>query len=101
MKYKVIWANRALKDLEIISDYYTKISIKTSNKIINGILKRTRQLESFPESGQIYESLQAVKFIYRRIIENNYLIIYRIEKNIIHIIAIFDSRQEPAKIRLD
>jgi len=99
--YKVIWANSALKDLEIIRDYYTKISIKTSNKIISGILRRTRQLESFPESGQIYESLQAVKFIYRRLIENNYLIIYRIGKNIIHIITIFDSRQEPAKLRLD
>ena len=101
MKYKVIWANEALKDLEIIRDYFTKISIRTSNKIISGILRRTRQLESFPESGQIYESLQAVKFTYRRLIENNYLIIYRVEKNIIHIITIFDSRQEPVKIKLD
>ena len=101
MKYKVIWANGAIKDLEIIRDYFTKISIKTSNNIISGILKLTRQLESFPESGQIYESLQETRFIYRRLIENNYLIIYRVEKNIIRVITILDSRQEPAKLKLD
>ena len=101
MQYKVIWANRALKDLELISGYYAQVSIKTCNKIITGILKRTRQLESFPESGQIYEALQETKFTYRRLVENNYLIIYRIEKNIIYIAAVFDSRQEPAKLRLD
>ena len=101
MKYKVIWANKALKDFELISGYYAQVSIKTCNKIITGILKRTRQLESFPESVQTYESLQETKHTYRRLVENNYLIIYRIEKNIIHIITIFDSRQEPVKIRLD
>ena len=51
MKYKVIWANGALKDLEIIMGYYAQVSIITYNKIITGILKRASQLESFPESG--------------------------------------------------
>ena len=101
MEYKVIWTNRALKDLELISDYYIDISIKTSEKIITGILKRTRQLETFPESGQKYESLQKTRFAYKRIVEGNYLIIYRIEKNIIYIATVFDSRQEPTKLKLE
>ena len=101
MDNKVIWTIRALKDLELISDYYLEISIKASEKIISGILGRTRQLETFPESGRKYESPQKTKLTYRRLVEGNYLIVYRIEKNIIYIATVFDSRQEPSKLKLE
>ncbi len=101
MDNKVIWTIRALKGLELISDYYLEISIKASEKIIFGILGRTRQLEIFSESGRKYESPQKTKFTYRRLVEGNYLIVYRIEKNIIYIATVFDSRQEPSKLKLE
>jgi len=60
---------------------------------------RARQLETFPESGARQEFLSNQHKQYLYLIEWNYKVIYRIEEQVIYIIQIFDSRQDPNKMK--
>ena len=100
MEMKVIWAESARIQLENIFHYYQEnANTETSGKIVKRITNRTIQLESNPESGPLEPLLKARKFKYRYLVESNYKIIYRIEKNYIFIVSVFDCRQNPVKIK--
>ena len=96
---QVIWSDAALNDLEIIYDFLAEQSQPTAQRIIESILNRTKQLESFPESGakQKFEVKE-----YRYLVEGNYKIIYRyqLENQSIYVVTIFDTRYGPERIKL-
>jgi len=85
--------------LQDIHDYYKyKVSVRIANKIKTGILEKLRYLQQHPLSGQEEENLRELGLEHRRMVQGNYKIVYRIEKNTIYVTDIFDSRQDPAKI---
>jgi plasmid stabilization system protein ParE len=55
---QVIWSNEALNDLEIIYDFLAEKSPQAAQRIVESILSRTSQLESFPESGARLDSIK-------------------------------------------
>jgi plasmid stabilization system protein ParE len=80
MEMKVIWAEFARTQLENIFDYYKeKVNSETSRRIVERLIDRTIQLETFPESGPLEPLLKGRKLKYRYLVEGNYKIIYRIE----------------------
>lgn len=97
---RVIWSNEALNDLEMIYDFLADYSQPAAQQIIENILNKTKQLESFPESGAIQESISTGKKKYRYLIEGNYKMIYRYqsEKQMVSILVIFDTRLNPEKL---
>ena len=100
MELKVYWTEFAIEQLENIFDYHKyKASLKTAKKLILKIIDRTIQLETQPKSGQVEELLKDRKNEYRYIVEGNYKIIYWIEDKYVKIASIFDSRQNPRKIK--
>lgn len=103
MELDIFWTEFAKSKLQDIYDYY---EIKTHNKyvaikLINSIVDHTIGLEKQPYIGQIEEFLldRAQKFRY--LVYKNYKILYWIndEKDRIEIVHIFDTRQDPTKIR--
>jgi plasmid stabilization system protein ParE len=48
---KVIWSTETLVDLETIYDFLAEHSQSAAQDIIENILSRVRQIETFPESG--------------------------------------------------
>jgi plasmid stabilization system protein ParE len=100
MELKVFWTEIAVEQLENIFDYYKyKASIKVSQRIVNKIIERTIQLKKQPLSGQIEELLVNRKNEYRYVIEEKYKIIYWIEDNYIKVASVFDTRQNPVKLK--
>ncbi len=100
MEIKVIWAESARIQLENIFEYYKeKVNSESSEKIVTSIIDRTIQLESFPESGPLEPLLKTRSYKYRYLVEGNYKIIYRIEKNYVFVVSVFDCRQNPIKIK--
>lgn len=99
MELKVFWTDFAIEQLEDIFDYYKhKANGGIAKKLVSEIVSKTIQLESQPKSGQVEELLQDRLLDYRYIVEGNYKIIYWVEEKYIKIAAIFDTRQNPAKI---
>ena len=69
--------------LNLIRKYITKDSQKRAEKFINKLIDKIGNLKQFSELGI---KIEENKYIY--VIDKNYLIKYRIEKDIIYILTI-------------
>ena len=94
-KYSIIWTNEAFDDLLLIEDFF---GFDNAQKTIDIIIARVRQLEDFPLSGKVQPT--QTKQEYRFLVEGNYKIIYTYRKSKVYINTIFDTRQDPDKLKV-
>lgn len=99
---QVIWSAEALVDLEVIYDFLSEKSQPAAQRVIEGLLSRTKQLENFPESGALHESMKDTHKQYRYLVEGNYKMIYSYQSgnNVVYIEVIFDTRYNPDKLKV-
>ena len=95
-KAAVVWTSEALDDLLDIEAFIEDAS--KAEKIIDQIIGKARQLEQFPLSGKKLE--MQTKQEYRFLLTGNYKIIYSFRKDTVYIHTIFDSRQDPGKLKV-
>ena len=98
----VIWTKRAAKDLENVTKFNLKqYGAEKALDISTNLRKSTEILEStsvdVSEYGQIDEQFSHLKHQYRKLINNHCKVTYRIGKNAIYIVRVFDTRQHPNK----
>ena len=98
----MIWSDEALNDLETIYDFLVEKSQPAAQGTIERILSRSKQLETFPESGARQEAVKATVKEYRYLVEGNYKLIYSYqpESQTVHIEIIFDTRYNPEKLKV-
>jgi plasmid stabilization system protein ParE len=97
---KVLWTRFAFNSLKEIHRYYKENANKSvADNIRNNILASSSQLEIHPESGTIEELLTELKENHSFIVRGNYKIIYRIIGDSVFITDVFDTRQDPLKIK--
>ena len=95
----IIWTKPAKKDLRKIFNYFKlKVSINLARKITNSILAKTSILETH-NIGVKEQVLAQLQQEHRYIIEGNYKIIYLIKDSAVYITHVFDSRQNPDKLK--
>ena len=82
----VKWAQSAIADLAAIYDYIESDSPRYAIAVVDRLTKRTEQLASFPESGQMVPEYQRDDI--REIIEFSYRILYHVGDSAISIIAL-------------
>ena len=97
---KVLWTKFALASLRDIYIFYKeKASIAVAIRIRDEVLTSSDQLELYALSGQIEGSLEELKESHRYILRGQYKIIYRIKNGKVYITDVFDTRQDPEKIK--
>ena len=102
MDLVVYWTRFAEARLDDIYDYYElKASPGIARKLIIGIIDKTILLESSPFIGQKEELLANYPQDFRYLVFKNYKIIYWVnqDKSRIDIFHVFDTRQNPSKIK--
>lgn len=99
-KKSVIFTTTALNDLIDIQIFLEGISENYADKTVDEIYERVFDLENFSEMGQIEPLLIKYSVVYRYLIEGDYKIIYSIENDEVRINRIFDTRQNPKKLKL-
>lgn len=100
MGMKILWSDFALAELEEILYYYqVKASSTVALSLVRTIFKKTLILKTNPFVGVKESLLSDRPDEYRYLVYKNYKIIYRCNDNLIVIIKVFDSRQNPAKIK--
>jgi plasmid stabilization system protein ParE len=100
MVKKVFITDYAKMQLKSIYNYYkNRVSIETAKQINVKILSEIKYLAKNPLMFQIEEDLAELNLSHRRIVADNYKIIYRFEAEIVYITDIFDTRQNPDKIK--
>ncbi len=96
---KIIWSNLASESLKNIFQYHKDIvGNAIAQKLKANIFDSTKQLNTYPNSGQIEESLELLEEGHRYLVRGNYKVIYKKVKEGILITDIFDTRQDPLKI---
>jgi len=96
----IVFTDRAKFRLKEIKEYYSfRVSSKIANQIIKEIVEATKPLEFQPLIGPEEEFLSHLKLGHRYIIAGNYKILYRIDNDNIYITDVFDTRQNPVKMK--
>lgn len=95
----MLWSEHALADLETIYDFLAEHSQQAAQNIIEKILRRVRQIETFPESGAIQLTLKEAGKQYRYLVEGKYKIIYYVVEKQAYIATVFDTRYNPDKLK--
>ncbi len=95
----VIWSDRAWEDLETIFDLIAINSQIQAEKQVFRILDRAEQLSSQPLSGPLQPEIDP-ELKARYFVQDNYKIIYFIADEKIVVDTIFDTRQDPEKLKL-
>jgi toxin ParE1/3/4 len=101
VEIRIEWSELSERQLKDIYDYHAlKVSPRIAGTIINRIFERVSILEHNTFEGPKEELLKEYPENYRYLVEGNYKIIYWKKENLITITSVFDSRQNPDKMRI-
>jgi toxin ParE1/3/4 len=89
---KIVWTQIAIEDLQLIHEYISKDSKLYAERLIEKIIERVDQLETFPKSGRVVPEFETETI--RELIEGNYRIIYQILPDYIGIVRIHHSARQ-------
>ena len=97
---KLVYTEQALISLEELLEFIaTKVSHEKIIEIRDQILDRADTLLLQPLKGQKEPFLEHLGLGHRRLVESHYKIIYRVIDEYIYVTDIFDSRQDPDKMK--
>jgi len=102
MELEIYWTDFSKKELKNIFDYYKKeASLNVARNLVLGITKEATKLKKHPNIGQEEELLTKDSRDFRYLVFKSYKIIYwvNLEKNRIEVFDVFDTRQNPTKIK--
>lgn len=102
MNYKIVWSKFAQYQLDLIFNFYAReVSVQVAQFIIYQIRDQVVVLINNPFIGEKEVLLNDRKEIYRRLVVSNYKIIYSVDEKtqIVKVADIFDTRQNPVKIK--
>jgi addiction module RelE/StbE family toxin len=89
---KIIWSPQAEARLQEIEDFIAQDSPENAIQFIRQIIQRAMSLILFPHSGRILPEKEMSEF--REILEGNYRIVYRVRKNHIEIVTVFEGHRQ-------
>ena len=93
---KILWDNEAKSDLKLIFEFIKLKSLQGAKNVVRDIVAQSKNIY-FAEQYQVDEFLGEP---YRRMIVRDYKIIYKINsQKEIRILQIFDTRQNPMKLK--
>ena len=95
MARKIIWSRRSQEDRKSIVNYWTKRNKSNaySKKLNQMFIQATELLSTHPQVGRLTNRERIrVKFI------KHFALIYESNDNELHVLTIFDTRQNPDKL---
>jgi len=103
LKYFTVNVNKTAKnDLREIIRFISKNNPMNALNVLKRIEERINSLKQFPERGSyVPELLKNNIKDYRQLIESPWRIIYKIDKNIVNVLMIIDSRRNTQDILIE
>ena len=96
--YDLVWTRKALTDLDEITAYLTA---NFSDKEISGFFRKLeKRLSVIVERPLIYPQSRRKADVRRSVLTAQTTIYYRVRKNSIQVLSLFQYRQRPGKLRL-
>ena len=92
MAKRVVWSARALSDVESIAAYIASDSPAYAKIVVKKIVKLTRQLARFPQSGREVPEFQDPSL--RELLAYSYRIIYKVETEEVIIASVIHGKRD-------
>lgn len=83
---KVLWTQTAIHHLAAISEYIGQDSKRYARRMVDRITARSRQIPSFPASGQTVPEYEDPNI--RQVIEGPYRILYSVTASEVQVLAV-------------
>ena len=89
----IIWTPKSLQQMELIAEYIALDSPYHARRVVSLIVRATRRLKTFPESGAVVPELGDPTI--REVRVFSYRILYRWRSNLrqVHILGVVHGRQ--------
>ena len=95
MVYEIVWGNVIKRNLRQVLNYLRdNASEKVAKKYMADLEKSVNALTKYPEWGMLSQENPNVRSLLFR---KRYRVFYSVVDNEIHLLALFDTRQDPAK----
>jgi toxin ParE1/3/4 len=99
MAYRITWSERAVEDLESITDYIGLDSPAYARTVVKTILDLTRDFSRFPLAGRMVPEFNDESI--REWFAYSYRIIYRVDKDFVTVAAVIHGRRLLTSIASD
>ena len=93
---KIVWTEAARRSLKEIWQFYEEKDSGAADRIIDENISTAEKIR-FDEQYQVVEILGQG---FRRVVVRYFKVIYRVQKDQLRILEIFDARQNPGKLKL-
>jgi len=101
-RYRVQWAEVAVRDLEELVSYIATDSALDANRVLDRLEKRAAALESNPARGRVVPELaQFGMRTWRELVVRPYRVVYRIEADTVTVLAVVDGRRDLEDLLLE
>ncbi len=101
-RYKVIWTEAAVRDLEEIARHIARDSPGNARRVMRRLHDRAEKLRDLPERGRIVPELLDLGLrAWRELVVRPHRIIYRIAADGVIVEVVFDGRRDAASLLAD
>ncbi|MEX0360369.1 MAG: type II toxin-antitoxin system RelE/ParE family toxin [Allomuricauda sp.] len=96
--YKILWSNHALSELKQTLNYLeTKWTVKEL-RVFSSKLDQVITLIS--KNPNLFPAASTKKQIHRAVVDKNNTLYYCVDKNVVQIISLFSTRQDPDRKKI-
>ncbi len=88
----VIWTPQARADLEAIEDYYLDVAPAYADLVVDGLLRSTRRLGSFPLSGRTVPEVGDPAI--REVVWRDYRVIYWADEVRVEVLSVLHTSRQ-------
>lgn len=101
-RYRVRWSPTAIEDTVAILTYLRQQTPDLPERLFQKLQRRAESLERYPERGRIVPELYriGVHFL-RELVIPPYRLLYRIDHEVVHVLAVFDGRRDLEDLLLE
>jgi len=97
---KLIFSPEAREDMDNIYLYYVERNEGYAIELYNQFIEEAERLQRFPQMAQRELLLEEYPEEYfSLVVRHTYKIVYFVENNTVNIVAVFDCRQNPKKLK--
>ncbi|MBI5499048.1 MAG: type II toxin-antitoxin system RelE/ParE family toxin [Deltaproteobacteria bacterium] len=94
-RFSVGWAEAAVSDLEAVVEHLAAEDLVAAGRLLDGLERRARTLESLPRRGRVVPELAALHVRgYRELLHGPYRLMYSVEGRRVDVLALLDGRRD-------
>ena len=95
---RLFWSDESLGDLQNIIDYLN--SNWTQKEIQNFVKRLDKRLEIIIGNPKLFPKTRKRRNVRKSVLSKHTVIYYKMEKDVVTILTLFDPRQDPKKLRV-